>query len=475
LTTQCIAKQLSLGGWGEGHRREVRVDFEGGQLSSDGGVPLLAELERQRRIVERFAACFVDHREPASTEHEVGALVGQRVFGLALGYEDLNDHEQLRSDPLLAAAVGLADPAGASRRCARDRGKPLAGKSTLQRLEAGAVVDARQDRYKRIAVDGAAVKRFFVEVFLSGRSEPSEPLILDLDATDDPVHGQQEGRFFHGYYGHYCYLPLYIFCGEALLWAQLRPSDIDASAGAVEAVAQVVGQIRERWPRVAIVLRGDSGFAREALMAWCEEQAVDYVFGLARNRRLERAVGAELQQAASRQGQSGEPERVFKDFSYQTRKSWSRTRRVVGKAEVLGKGPNPRFVVTSLPAEGLADAALYELYCQRGEMENRIKEQQLEMFADRTSSHWMAVNQLRLWFASVAYVLLAELRRLGLAGTELARAQCGTIRLKLLKIGARVRVTARRLWISLSSAYPYASLWRAIFLRLQALPPPTPA
>ena len=475
MTTECSAEQVCLGGWGEGGRREVRVDFEGGQLSSDGGVALVAELERQQGIVRRFAACFVDHREPASTEHAVGTLVAQRVFGLVLGYEDLNDHEQLRGDPLLAAAVGLADPTGGARRCARDRGKPLAGKSTLQRLEAGAVVDAGQDRYKRIAVDGEAVERFFVEVFLSGRSAPSEPLILDLDATDDPVHGQQEGRFFHGYYGHYCYLPLYIFCGEALVWAQLRPSDIDASAGAAEAVAQVVGQIRERWPQVAIVLRGDSGFAREALMAWCEEHAVDYVFGLARNRRLERAVGAELQQAASRHGQSGEPERVFKDFSYQTRKSWSRTRRVVGKAEVLGKGANPRFVVTSLPTERWADAALYELYCQRGEMENRIKEQQLEMFADRTSSHWLAVNQLRLWFASVAYVLLAELRRLGLTGTELARAQCGTIRLKLLKIGARVRVTARRIWISLSSAYPYASLWRAILLRLQALPPPTPA
>lgn len=473
--TDCIAKQLCLAGWGEGRRREVRVDFEGGQISSDGGVLLLAELERQRGILRRFVGCFTDYRDPVAIEHELSTLVSQRVLGLALGYEDLNDHEQLRADPLLAAAVGVADPVGGARRCTRDRGKPLAGKSTLHRFEAGAAVEVQKDRYKRIAVDGEAAERFFVEVFLSGRSQPGELLILDLDATDDPLHGQQEGRFFHGYFGHYCYLPLYIFCGEALLWAQLRQSDIDASAGAVEAVTQIVDQIRQRWPEVRILLRGDSGFARESLMGWCEAQAVDYLFGLARNARLERAVGAELQQAAERHRQSGEPERVFKDFTYRTRKSWSCERRVVGKAEVLSQGKNPRFVVTSLRSEAWPAAKLYELYCQRGEMENRIKEQQLELFADRTSAHWLAVNQLRLWFSSVAYVLLAELRRLGLADTVLARAQCGTIRLKLLKIGARVRVSARRIWISLSSAYPYAPLWRDLLLRLQALPPPAPA
>jgi len=470
--TQCIAEQLRLTGWGEGRRREVRVDFEGGQISSDGGVLLLAELERRLGILRRFAECFVDHRDAASIEHELAALVSQRVLGVVLGYEDLNDHEQLRADPLLAAAVGVADPVGATRRCERDRGKPLAGKSTLHRLESGAAADPRQDRYKRIEVNTEAIKRFFVEVFLSCRSEPNTLLILDLDATDDPLHGQQEGRFFHGYYGHYCYLPLYIFCGEALLWAQLRASDIDASAGAVEAVEQVVGQIRQRWPGVSILLRADSGFAREELMGWCEAHAVKYLFGLARNRRLERAVGAELQQAAERHSQSGEPERVFKDFTYGTRKSWSCERRVVGKAEVLSQGRNPRFVVTSLALAAWSAEALYELYCQRGEMENRIKEQQLELFADRTSAHWMGVNQLRLWFSSVAYVLLSELRRLGLADTILARAQCGTIRLKLLKIGARVRVSARRIWISLSSAYPYIALWRQLLLRLQSLPPP---
>jgi hypothetical protein len=451
------------------------VDFEGGQISSDGGVLLLAELERRLGILRRFTRCFVDHRDAASIEHELGALISQRVLGVVLGYEDLNDHEQLRADPLFAAAVGVADPVGVARRCARDRGKPLAGKSTLHRLESGAAVDSHQDRYKRIEVNTEAVKRFFVEVFLSGRPEPDTLLILDLDATDDPLHGQQEGRFFHGYYGHYCYLPLYIFCGEALLWAQLRESDIDASAGAVEAVEQVVGQIRQRWPGVAILLRADSGFAREELMSWCEAHAVNYLFGLARNRRLERAVGAELQQAAERHRQSGEPERIFKDFTYRTRKSWSRERRVIGKAEVLSQGRNPRFVVTSLALEAWSAEALYELYCQRGEMENRIKEQQLELFADRTSAHWMRVNQLRLWFSSVAYVLLSELRRLGLADTALARAQCGTIRLKLLKIGARVRVSARRIWISLSSAYPYIALWRQLLLRLQSLPPPASA
>ena len=401
-------------------------------------------------------------------EHRLEELVRQRVLGLALAYEDLNDHDELRTDPLLATVVGKADPVGNDRRQQQDRGKPLAGKSTLNRLEWGAV---KQDRYRKISVDSKAVDRFLVETFLSAHESAASQIILDLDATDDPLHGQQEGRFFHGYYGGYCYLPLYIFCGSHLLCALLRSSDRDASAGAVTEVERIVAQIRSRWPEVQIILRADSGFAREELMAWCERHAVDFVFGLARNARLQRALGGELVQAREQFEQSGEAARLFRDFTYQTRKSWSCQRRVVGKAEHLAKGSNPRFLVTSLSAESWPAAVLYEqLYCARGEMENRIKEQQMCLFADRTSSHNLASNQLRLWFSSVAYILLNELRRLGLQGTELAQARCDTLRTKLLKIGAQIRVTVRRVWVHLASSYPYATVWTQIVGNLRAGP-----
>jgi hypothetical protein len=465
MTTDCIPQQLEFQGSG---RRRVVASFDGGTLSSDGGALLLGEVEQQRGILRQFAACFQDHRDPALIEHRVGELVAQRVLGLALGYEDLNDHDVLRSDPLLATLVGKADPTGSNRRHVEDRGKPLAGKSTLNRLELGAQT---QDLYRKITLDGPAVDRFLVEVFLTAHEQVPASIVLDLDATDDPLHGEQEGRFFHGYYGGYCYLPLYIFCDGHLLCARLRPSDRDASAGAVEEVERIVGQIRSRWPEVAIILRGDSGFAREPLMAWCERHAVDYVFGLARNARLQRALGAELAQARALAEASGQAARVYRDFSYSTRKSWSQTRRVIGKAEHLPKGANPRFVVTSLHCEVWAAAALYEqLYCARGEMENRIKEQQLCLFADRTSSHWLKSNQLRLWFSSVAYILLHELRRLGLAGTELARARCDTIRIKLLKIGAQIRVSVRRVRVCLASSYPYAALFTQVVHHLRAGP-----
>jgi len=444
--------------------------FDGGTLTSDGGLLLLSEVERRRGILRQFAACFQDQRNPAYVEHSVEELVRQRVLGLALAYEDLNDHEELRADPLLATVVGKADPTGNDRRQEQDRGKPLAGKSTLNRLEWGAV---KQDRYRKISVDSKAVDRFLVETFLSAHESVPAQIILDLDATDDPLHGEQEGRFFHGYYGGYCYLPLYIFCGAHLLCALLRSSDRDASAGAVTEVERIVGQIRSRWPEVQIILRADSGFAREELMAWCEQHEVDYVFGLARNARLQRALGGEMTQAREQFEQSGEATRIFRDFTYQTRKSWSCQRRVVGKAEHLAKGSNPRFIVTSLSAESWPAAALYEqLYCARGEMENRIKEQQMCLFADRTSSHNLASNQLRLWFSSVAYILLNELRRLGLPGTELAHARCDTIRTKLLKIGAQIRVTVRRVWVHLASSYPYATLWTQIVGNLRAGPNP---
>lgn len=470
MTTDCNPQQLEFQG---ATRRTIVASFDGGTLTSDGGLLLLGEVDRRRGILSRFVACFKDTRKAALVEHSVEDLIRQRIFGLALAYEDLNDHDELRTDPLLAAVVGKADPTGSDRRNEQDRGKPLAGKSTLNRLEWGAVT---QDRYRKISVDPEAVDRFFVEVFLSGHDKAPAEIVLDLDATDDPLHGQQEGRFFHGYYGGYCYLPLYIFCGTHLLCARLRRSDADASTGAVEEVERIVAQIRQSWPEVHIILRGDSGFAREELMAWCEAHEVDFVFGLARNARLQRALGGELAQARVLYEESKKAARVFKDFVYRTRKSWSRQRRAIGKAEHLPLGANPRFLVTSLSSEAWPAQALYEkLYCARGEMENRIKEQQLCLFADRTSTHFEASNQVRLWFSSVAYILLNELRRLGLEGTELAHARCDTIRNKLLKIGAQIRVTVRRVWVHLASSYPYAALFTRIVEQLRASPPPAAA
>jgi hypothetical protein len=466
MTTDCIPHQLEFQGL---TRRMVVASFDGGTVSSDGGVLLLAEVDRRSGLLEQFAACFQDHRNPDLVEHRIEELVRQRVFGLALGYEDLNDHDELRTDPLLASVVGKTDPTGSDRRQKQDRGKPLAGKSTLNRLEWGVVT---QDRYRKVSLDTEAVDLFFVDVFLKAHQVASPEIVLDLDATDDPLHGEQEGRFFHGYYGGYCYLPLYIFCGSHLLCARLRPANVDAAFGAVAELERIVAQIRQTWPEVRIIVRGDSGFAREELMGWCESHGVDFVLGLARNARLQRALGGELEQARAQFQESGKAARVFKDFVYQTKKSWSRQRRVVGKAEHLPKGANPRFIVTSLSREKWSAPVLYEkLYCARGEMENRIKEQQLCLFADRTSTHHMSSNQVRLWFSSVAYVLLNELRRLGLTGTDLAQARCDTIRTKLLKIGAQVKVTVRRVWVHLANSYPYAALFTQVLGQLRASPP----
>jgi hypothetical protein len=448
----------------------VRGRFDGGAITSDAGGLLLREVEKRTGILAQFAACFRDHRDPERVEHTVKELVAQRVYALALGYEDLNDHDQLRQDPLLAVLAEKPEPSGENRARQRDQGKALAGKSTLNRLELTAEVVNEAERYKKIALREAAVDRLLVEVFLPAQGEPPPEIVLDLDATDDPVHGNQAGRFFHGYYGHYCYLPLYIFCGEHLLGTRLRSSNIDASAGAVEELERIVGQIRQAWPEVKITIRGDSGFCREELMRWCEAQRVDYVLGLAKNERLKAEIAAELEQAATAYTATGQAARVFKEFTYQTRESWSRARRVIAKAEHLEKGSNPRFVVTSLSPEVWEARALYEeLYCARGEMENRIKEQ-LALFADRTSTAWLRSNQVRLYFSSVAYLLMEALRRLGLAGTELARAQCDTLRWKLLKIGAQIRVTVRRVWISLAEGYVYAALFAHVHAQLRALP-----
>ncbi|MCP4557320.1 MAG: IS1380 family transposase [Herbaspirillum sp.] len=455
-------------------KRSVVADFSGGHITSDAGALLLDKVEQATGVLRRAAGCFTDHRNSDLIEHTVEDLIRQRVFALALGYEDLNDHDELSRDPLLAAVVGKTEPTGQGRRCGRDRDRPLAGKSTLNRLELTAPDADAASRYKKTVLDFEAMESLFVEVFLDAYAQRPEQIIVDLDATDDPLHGRQEGRFFHGYYKHYCYLPLYAFCGEHLLAATLRPADIDASAGTVELLEALVGQIRRRWPDTQIIVRADSGFAREAIMAWCEANAgVDYVLGLARNSRLVAEIADELAEARSEWEQTGQAARRFKDFTYRTLDSWSRTRRVVGKAEHLDKGANPRFVVTSLgPVDSAAWAprALYEqTYCARGEMENRIKEQQLCLFADRTSTHWMRSNQIRLWLSSLAYVLVSGLRRLGLSGTSMARSRCDTIRLRLLKIGAAVRVSVRRVWVSLASGYPLQALFGYVCRRLEAV------
>jgi len=453
-------------------RREVVARFDGGKITSDGGGVLLRETERSTCIINRFAACFTDHRDPDRIEHTVKELVAQRVYALALGYEDLNDHDDLRHDPLLAVLVGKQDPLGQDRCRLEDQGKALAGKSTLNRLELTPVGATAKSRYKKITLDRRSVQSLFTEAFLHSHDRPPKRIVLDLDATDDPLHGHQLGRFFHGYYGHYCYLPLYIFCGEHLLCARLRPSDIDGSAGSVKELERIVSAIRRQWPEVEIVIRGDSGFCREAIMAWCEANGVDFVLGLAKNDRLIAEIADELEQAKCQFVDTDQAARVFKDFCYRTLNSWSRSRRVVGKAEHLAKGANPRFVVTSLSSEEFDARTLYEEeYCARGDMENRIKEQQLYLFADRTSAATMRANELRLWFSSVAYTLMAALRRLGLVGTELAKAQCGTIRLKLLKIGAQVRITVRKVWVSLSENYPYKHIFEQVYDHLRRLRP----
>ena len=469
MNTECKTESIQFHALGS---REVRGQFDGGDITTDAGGLLLRETEKRTGILKQFAGCFQDHRDPRFVEHGIEQLVSQRVYGLCLGYEDLNDHDELRKDPLLATLAGKADPTGQNREQKRDRGKPLAGKSTLNRLELTPEGANRKSRYKKIVIRPEAVDDFLVDVFIAAHREPPKPLILDFDATDDPLHGEQEDRFFHGYYREYCYLPLYAFCEGFPLCAKLRPSNIDASKGTVEELKRIVPRLREAWPEVEIIVRGDSGFCREEIMAWCEENKVEYVFGIAKNKRLKDEIAEELEDAKKQYEQTGKASRVYKDFRYRTRKTWTRERRVVGKAEHLSKGENPRFVITSLPCEEIAASELYEkLYCARGDMENRIKEQQLDLFADRTSTTEFRGNQVRLYFSTVAYVLLHILRRVGLQGTDLEKAQCGTIRLKLLKIGAQVRVTFRKVWISMATGYPYIDLFAEVYRKLRALTP----
>ena len=454
MQTECSAER-SMFGRVEG--RSVVAEFDGGALTSDAGGLLLGAADQRLGLVRRIARCFRDARDPRLVEHSVATLIGQRVFGIALGYEDLNDHDELRHDPLMAVLAGKLE-------ARREDCAPVAGKSTLNRLE---LSRERPTKYRKIAHEPAAIEALFVDLLLEAHDRPPQQIILDLDATDDPLHGDQEGRFFHGYYDCYCYLPLYVFCGRHLLAAKLRPSNIDASAGSVEEVARIVAQIRRRWPRTRILLRADSGFAREALMAWCETNRVDFVFGLARNARLVEEISVELLQAEAEASATGKPARRFRDFRYATLDSWSRRRRVVAKAEWTNGEANPRFIVTSLNKAETSARFLYEkVYCARGEMENRIKECQGDLFADRTSTATLGANQLRLWLASFAYALLCALRRIGLAHTQFAEATCGTIRLKLLKLAGLVRVSARRVKFALASACPYADEWQLAAARL---------
>lgn len=438
-------------------RREIVARFDGGTISSDGGALLLRQADKRLNLLPRLSACFLDGRNQDQVEHSVLEMLSQRIYGLALGYEDLNDHEQLRKDPVFGVLAGR-----------EELDAPLAGKSTLNRMELGA---GAQDRYKKITFWKDALDELLVRVFIESYESAPAEIILDVDTTDLPLYGQQEGRFFHGYYDSYCYLPLYVFCGEQILGARLRESNHDASFGCLQEIERIVGQIRTAWPAVRIILRGDSGFCRNALMSWCESHNVDFVFGMARNQRLRKIIGAEMHQATQQWRQTGTPARVFSEFSYQTKKTkkggWERERRVAAKAEHIDGKENPRFVVTSLSKEQWPAQKLYEkLYCARGDMENRIKEQ-FSLFADRVSTETMRANQMRLYLSTMAYVLISGLRRLGLKATELAEAQVSTIRTKLLKIGAQIRVTVRKVWISMASSYPYQDLYQQVWTNLR--------
>ena len=451
--TECIQSDFKFEAAG---RREIVARFDGGTISSDGGAFLLRQTDQRLNLLPRLAECFLDGRNQEQVEHSILEMLSQRIYGLALGYEDLNDHEQLRQDPVFGILAG------------RELEKPLAGKSTLNRMELGS---GAPDRYKKITFWKEAIDELLVKVFIESQSKAPDQLVLDVDTTDLPLHGKQEGRFFHGYYDSYCYLPLYIFCGEHVLCARLREANHDAAFGSLAEIRRIVAQIRAAWPEVKIIVRGDSGFCRNELMSWCEDHQVEFVFGLARNQRLRKIIGAQMHEATQQWQQTGKPARVFSEFAYQTKRKkkggWERQRRVAAKAEHIDGKENPRFVVTSLSAEQWGAQALYEdLYCARGDMENRIKEQ-FSLFSDRVSTETMRGNQMRLYLSAMGYVLVSGLRRLGLRATELAEAQVSTIRTKLLKIGAQIRVTVRKVWVSMASSYPWQDLYGQVWANLR--------
>jgi len=468
MQTHCIP---NLFGFQDLGQRKVLASFDGGMISSDAGGLLLREVAVATDLLRQFSECFLDYRKQRFVEHSVQELVSQKVMGLCLGYEDVIDHDLLRYDPLFAALCGKEDPSGQNRVHARDKGKACAGKSTLNRLETceGFWLDVT----KKIVADTGRIERFFIKAFLNNHPGRAKRIVLDLDVTGNELHGKQEGRFFHGYYDCYCYLPLYIYCGDDLLCAKLRTADVDPAEGVTRELERIVGLIRNRWKHVQIIIRADSGFCREELMSWCEQRGLFYVIGLARNTRLVARIKKHLRRSCAEHARTALPARRYLSFYYRTRKSWSRNRRVIAKAEYTESKENPRFIVTNLPREWRFSAQeLYEeLYCARGEMENRIKEQQLYLFADRSSCMKMQANQLRLWFSAVGYVLMNELRRRALRGTELAEATCQTIRLKLFKIGGLVRVSVRRVLVSLSSGYPYRELFFAAYTALHGAHP----
>ena len=489
-STDCIPEQFQFK---RVKSRQVIVNFKGGTVTSDAGLTLIADLDQKLEITSRLAGCFQDYRQPNRVEHSLSTLVAQRVYGLVQGYEDLNDHEQLRHDPMFALAVGKILGEGT-------RPVVLAGKSTLNRLEYCPETESNrvESRYHRIGHDTAGIEKLFVQWFLESYSKAPRTIVLDLDVTDDQVHGEQEGAFFNSYYDGVCYAPLYIFCGKHLLVAKLRPSNVDPADGALEELKRVISLIRSHWPDVRILVRGDSAYAREEIMAWCESQVgVDYVFGLSKNSRLMTMTRETQRQARASYEHTLQtvesfletlfhPEEelkevenlvlpcvLYRSLNYQTEKSWSRFRRVVSKVEYSSTGVKVRFVVTSIPAEKVPPGKLYtQKYCPRREMENRFKEQQLELFSDRTSTHTFEGNQLRLWFSSVAYVLMNALRSRCLASTDLRCAQVGTIRTKLLKLGARLLVSVRRVLVSISRGCPSQDIFATAYRCLQTFPHP---
>ena len=487
-STDSTPKQLNFGSL---KGRKVIADFTGGRITSDAGIVLMSELDKKLKITAKFAECFRDYRAASYVDYPVHQLLAQRVYGIILGYEDVNDHDKLRYDPALAIALEKLNFLNSTERI-------LAGKSTINRLEycPETIINQEKSRYHKIEHSPKEIERAFVEIFLESYKKPPRQIVLDMDVTDDQVHGNQEGAFFNPYYKGVCYAPLYIFCGHHLLVAKLRSSNVDPAAGALEELQRVIGLIRQKWQDTHIIIRGDSAYSREDIMAWCEDQKeVDYVLAMATNSQLKLRASDIIEKAKIDYQQRLEPvtklmETLFsldeeleeanklvpeatwyRSLCYKTQESWSHSRRVVTKVSHGSKGSKMRHVVTSLPASKIPPSLLYtDKYCPRGEMENRIKEQQLDLFADRTSTQTFDSNQLRLWLSSMAYVLGQAFRQHCLSKTSFAKATVGTIRLSLLKLGARITISCRRILIAIATACPYQDILAIAYSRIQSLP-----